>query len=337
MKYNEEGNVVAVPGPSLKLVTVLDPHFSPIAPAARTDDFLESTEDAFRQTIRFAVKVNASAIVIAGDIFHLKSGQKNPHWFMRRIIRLFKEARKEGILVLGIAGNHDLTHGSMVSFETQPVGVLVEGDAMHLLDESSVLFELDGFTVRVAGSSYHHAQADIVRDLKKDGATFLVTTGHFWFGKETGQFFGEPVYGPEYFESSESDALIIGHHHADQGIQQVKGRTFVAHGSMNRVGSHAGDMDRKPAVGLLEITKEGIVGKVARLRVPDAAEIFDLEKREAIVAERKELDEFMHLMANQVMGGDDVSTLMAEMVISPEVRSQVDNYLKDAEAEMSVK
>lgn len=332
MNYNEAGQVVEIQSDSVKFVTVLDLHLSPVTPASRKDDFLESTVDSFRQAIRFATRVGAQGILLAGDVFHLKTASRNPTWFQRRAIALMKEAKKQGLLVLGIAGNHDLTFGSLTSLESQPIGVLVEADVFHLLDDKSVLFKTPEFTVRVAGCSYNHAQASPVRDLKKGGGDeYLVALGHFWFGKETGEFFGEPVYGPAFFKDSEVDVFVIGHHHADQGIPVVGNQTFFAHGSINRIGAHAGDLERRPAVGLLEVTKDGVKGQVARLKVPDAKDIFDVVKQKAIVEERKELEEFMNLISNQVVAGVDVESILGELKLVPEVRKRCDKYLSDAE------
>lgn len=333
MDYNTKLIERVIKGARLRFVTVLDLHLSPVTPTSRKDDFFQSTVDAFRQAARFAVKMECQGMILAGDIFHLKTGSRNPQWFMRAVIMLMKEAKDAGLDMLAIAGNHDLTFGSLVSLESQPIGVLTAADVIHLLDDSSVLYRTAEFTARVAGASYCHSQAAPVRDLKKDGADFLVATGHFWFGKETGEFFGEPVYGPDFFTTSEVDAFVIGHHHADQGIPVVGGKTYFSHGSINRVGAHAGDLERKPAVGLLEITKQGITGKIARLKVADAKEIFDVAQHTSLMEEKKELDEFMNLLSSQVIGAADMGSILEDLHLVPEVRTRVDAYIKEAEAE----
>lgn len=332
-KYNKPDQVVKVDMDTLRWVTILDPHMSPVNPSSRKDNYEEATFECFRQAVRFAVKMNAQGLILAGDIFHLKTGSRNPHGFVRRVIALFKEAKDQGLDVLGIAGNHDLTFGSLVSLENQPIGVLVESDAMHLLDEKSVVYEARGFSVRLAGASYKHAQASPVRDLKKIGCNFLVGVGHFWFGPETGEFFGEPVYGPDYLGQTEVDAYVIGHHHADQGIPVVDGKTYFSHGSMNRIGSHKGDMERRPAVGLLEVTQEGITGKIARLKVADAAEVFNVEQVKVIQEERKELDQFISMISQQITVGSDLGEMLKDMNLSADVRARVDQYLQAAEEE----
>lgn len=332
-EYNKEGQVVEVDSDTIRFVTILDLHLSPVPPVSRKDDFLASTLDALHQARRFAKKMNAQGIILAGDIFHIKTGSRNPHGFVRSVMSNFKEVKSDDLDVLGICGNHDLTFGSLVSLETQPIGVMVEADAMHLLDNKPVTYKGKGFSVKVAGCSYNHAQAAPVRDLKKDGADFLVGVGHFWFGPETGEFFGEPVYGPDYFKDSEVDAFVIGHHHEDMGIPVVGGRTYFTHGSINRIGSHKGDLERRPSVGLLEVTKNGVTGKVARVKVPEVSEVFNLETVKVAQEERVELDKFIEGISQQIMVSTDLNKMVDEMTLPADVKVRVDKYLQEAEEE----
>lgn len=332
MKYNTEGNVLSHPNaPRLGFVTVLDLHLSPTTPASRKDDFLEATLDALRQAMRLAVKMNCVGMIFAGDVFHLKTPGRNPNWFMKRVIEEFVKIQEAGLVVLGVAGNHDLVFGSLASLDQQPIGVLTAAGAFHLLDDRSVLFEANGFSVRVAGSSFEHSKAEKVRDLKKDGATFLVSVGHFWFGPKTGEFYGEPMYGPDYLGNSECDAYVIGHHHIDQGIPRIGDKLYFSHGSINRIGSHEGDADRIPAVGYLEVTAGGITGKIGRLKVPPFADVFDLEKNRAIKEEKKELEEFMSSLSENITFSADVPGILEAMILTVEVREQVNLYIAEAE------
>ena len=72
------------------------------------------------------------------------------------------------------------------------------------------------------------------------------------------------------------------------------------------------------------------------MRAADASEIFDFEKQKAVVEEKKELNEFMNLMANQVVTGVDVGAILSELDLTQEVRSRVDDYLVKAETEAGV-
>lgn len=316
-----------------RAITVLDPHFSPAQTPMRKADFLEEVEDAWRQITAFAVKMQVHAIMVAGDIFHLKQASKAPPWFMNRTLRCFKEPISEGITVVGIGGNHDLPFGSLKYLWNQPLGNLILGGGMHLLDENPVIVEGDGFSVKVAGCSFNHNMAEGTRDLKKEGHSFLVGLGHFWYGPKSGSFFGEPIYGPDYLGQSEVDAFVIGHHHEDQGIPVIGGKTYFVHGSMTRTGMHEGDLKRLPSVGLMSIRKEGIKGTVVRLRHKPSAEIFDLTKKAELAEEDKKLQDFINSLATQGFGATTPEEILKGMPLAANVKKRVAEYLAAAEQE----
>lgn len=312
----------------VRMVTVLDPHFSPQTTPMRKTDWLEETLDAWTQIVTFAASVEAHLILVAGDIFHLKTSSRNPHWFTNKVLKAFKESKTK---IAGIGGNHDLAFGSLISLWNQPIGGLVLAEGMHLLDFDPIVLKANGFSVKVAGCSYDHAKAEATRALRRDGANFLVGVGHFWFGPKSTEFFGEQVYGPDHLNDSEVDAYVIGHHHEDQGIQKSQGKTYFVHGSMNRTGMHQDDMIRKPSCGLMKITKAGIEGTIVRLKVKPSEELFDVVKREEIKQEEAQLEEFVSALATQGITWTDPAELVATMPLSDEVRLRARAYLKAAE------
>lgn len=319
---------IKVVGEEIRIVTVLDPHFSPSATPLRKGDWLEETTESFRQILKFAESAGAALIVVAGDIFHLKTPSRNPLWFVNSVIRLFKESK---VPIAGIAGNHDLAFGRIESLWDRPIGSLVIAGGMTLLDHDPVIIEMGQTKVRIEGSSYEHGSAEAVRSLRKGDANYLIGVGHFWFGPKTGEFFGEPVYGPDFLNSSEVDCYVIGHHHQDQGILRSEGKTYFVHGSMNRTGMHEDDLKRKPAVGLMTIRETSLEGKVVRLRTKPAEEVFDMEVREEMREEERKLEAFVESLAIQGMSWDDPNTLVEMMPISEEVRERAKQYLKTAE------
>lgn len=323
--------VILVPGPEVRLVTVCDPHLCPATPPAWKADMWETTKDAFRQVIRFAEKVQAHGILIAGDLLHLKTPTRNPPWFINEVLQLLNEAKVAGIGVWAIAGNHDLSYGSLVSLYNQPFGTLVLSKALHLLDGQPVILQAEGFSVKVAGCSYQHGSHEPTKNLKKEGNQYLVGLGHFWFG-DTGNFFGEPRWGPDVLSQSEVDAYVIGHHHVDQGIlKSPTGHMFFVHGSMSRTGTHKDDLTRRPAVGLMTISKDGIRGQTCRLRVKPAEELFDLNKRDQLRKGEEELDAFVQMLSTGGMSTTDPYRIVEEIVLDEDVRKRVRLYLDMAE------
>ena len=283
----------------VRLLTILDPHVCPVGPESRLDDYWDSCKKSFAQILGFSIKNKVSAVVVGGDMFHRKSPAKNPVWFLRELIRVLREFEDNGIPVIGIAGNHDLVWGSITSLERQPIGILQAAGVYHLLDEDPVVLKGNGFEVRVVGRSYGVDAVSALLQEKKGAEDYLVGVGHFWYGPKSGDFYGEKVWGPDELEKSEIDVFVIGHHHADQGIQLVNEKYYVVHGSMSQTGVHAHDITRKPSVGLVEFIKEKVARvAVVRLKVSPVEQIFDLEKQKKVVEEKRILDDFLKNLAS---------------------------------------
>ena len=313
------------------LVAICDPHLSPRSPAAYKTNYHELTVATLRKVFDYAHKENADAIIWAGDIFHLKAAQNNPHWFTAEVLNLIKEGSKHGTPQLTIAGNHDLKFGSLEGLKGQPLDTILAAGAMTLLDEHQYLIHSRGLKVRIAGASYHHGRADTFMKLKKNKGEHLVSVGHFWFGSMTGELFGEKIYGPDHLMKAEADTLIIGHHHEDQGVQKIGGQLYVSPGSISRTGSHKHDTQRRPAAAVITITPQGATGKSLRPKLPPVDEIMDLEKKAQIEEEENALEEFIQQMQAAGQKATSPESILDELNPEQEVRTRARQYLQDAE------
>ena len=249
----------------LKVIGIFDPHMSWHNPPVYKVDYWANLKETLRTVFRFAKSNQVDAILFAGDLFHLKTASRNPLSFMAEVINLFREPQLDNIIVAGIAGNHDVLFGNIEKgFDGQPISLLEAAGVYQLLDKEELLFTMNGHSVRIAGESYRHAQAVGCRDKKKKGADRLISVGHFWFGQQSGEFFGEPIYGPDFLGSGEPDIYMIGHHHEDQGIREIAGKHYDSHGSLSRTGSHANDLERRPAASYMEVSPAGIKTQLLR-------------------------------------------------------------------------
>jgi len=317
-----------------KAITICDPHLSAHSPPVYKADYWEIVKETLEKVFRFAVEQECDAILWAGDIFHLKTAIRNPMWFMVDVIHMFREVQERGVRHLGIAGNHDVKYGSVQEgLKGQPLEILIASGLYSLLDWEEWVFTTGSKTIRVAGGSYLHGSADHVRNKKKQDADVLITLGHFWFGRQSGEFFGEQIYGPDYLHSGEADIYVIGHHHEDQGVPEVGGKLYFAHGSPTRTGAHKHDIERRPAVGLIEIDDEGIHHKIIRPKVPTIDECMDLERRKVVMAEQEKIDEFVRIFSESSIDASDprkmLDTLDPNMTV--QVKDKVLEYLDAAE------
>lgn len=317
-----------------RAIALCDPHLSAYSPPVFKTDYWQLTKETLEKVLKFALEQNVDAILWAGDIFHLKSAQRNPTWFLTEVLQIFTQIEKHGIVNLGIAGNHDVKFGTVeAGLWGQPLDLLIKAGVYHLLDQNEVTFQITRHhQVRIAGASYFHGHAHTARDKKKRGAQSLITLGHFWFGPQSGEFFGEPIFGPDYLHAGETDLYVIGHHHEDQGLQQVGGKQYLSPGSMSRTGAHKHDLERRPAASLIEVSEKGIEVKILRPKVPLAEEVMDLEKREQVQQEQHEMNAFISAMSAVKIATTDPKAVLDELNPSTEVRTRVLEYLARAEA-----
>ena len=265
---------------------------------------------------------------------HTPPAYKVEYWPLLMSSEVMQLMRSTSIPQIGIFGNHDIKFGHIEQgLPGQPAELIWTAGVYQLLDETESMFDAGDHRTKIAGSSYIHGQAEVARNKKKDGANWLVTLGHFWFGPETGNFYGEPIFGPDFLGQGETDLYIIGHHHEDQGVQLVNGKQYASVGSLSRTGAHKNDLSRKPAALFIETTKERIETRILRPKVPPAEELMDLVRREQIIKEKAEMTKFIEsLRDTQVTTTTDPREVLKELDADFQTKALVETYLDKAEA-----
>jgi exonuclease SbcD len=323
---------------TIRFIAICDPHLTHLPPAAHKGDYHALVMSALNRVMKFAHENRVDAILWAGDIFHRKTPAQNPLSFISETIRWFKS---HPFSHLAIAGNHDLRFGALTNgLEGSPFDLLLASGAIQLLDESDHSFyaekdqhwEPGELAVQVSGASYHHSQAEPAINKKRhDHVTHMITLGHFWFGPTSGNFWGEAMYGPDKLGQSPTDTWVIGHHHKDQGIHNINGKTYIAPGSVTILGAHEDDLTRRPAVTLIEVTKDGMTTKTLRPTWPPADQILDLTKRDHLKQEKERLDTFTEALAAAHTTAADPEAVLGELNLPTQVRDRALRYLQEAE------
>jgi len=287
----------------IKGLTILDPHFSAYDPPAYKMEYWPLLKNTMNQLTEFVRKEEIDFVLWGGDIFHLKSSGRNPTWMITEVIQIMGAFEGAGALNLGIAGNHDIKYGHInEGLKGQPLEVLIEAGCYRLLDQGDVIFWAEGdLQVRIAGASYQHAQAEATRDKKKLGAKYLISTGHFWFGPVTGEFFGEPR------------------------------KMFDSHGSITRTGAHKHDIERNPKAGLIEIDANEIKMTLIKPKLPPVEEILDLERRQELVREKEDMAEFIETLQDTIMTTFDPKDILDEIAPDKIVKERSLQYIEEAE------
>lgn len=281
--------------PRLAFVFRTDTHVSDKSPASWKGDYPSEIWSNLEQVGQLALKHGAAAVLDGGDFFHVKSASKNPHALVRRAAQIHKAY---SCPTFCIEGNHDLSYNDLGSIEKQPLGVLyASGVFNHLREE---VFQDGKLRVRVVGVPYNPTRslADLRAIQKKPGDTYLIAIVHALAGRspppQVEDFFGEPVFRYEDLVTPEGpDVWMFGHWHRDQGIEVIGGKHFVNQGALSRGALIRENLQRTPKVALIEATPAKLVVQPAPLIVLPAEEVFDLERKEQVEAERRDIDDFI--------------------------------------------
>jgi DNA repair exonuclease SbcCD nuclease subunit len=317
----------------IKFVWRTDVHLSDRAPASRKDDWTETVLGKLRQTILVANKIKADAILDGGDFFHIKSPGRNSHELIRKVADLHAEC---ACPVYANVGNHDCVYGDYAYIDQQPLGVLYStGVFKRLYDEHEAVFtDDDGMKVRVIGIPYHGTKYDMERfyNIEKGDEDYLIVIAHVLASAKGGTMFeNEDIVKYDDIAYLNVDAWLFGHWHKDQGVRTVNGAPFVNIGSLVRGALTQDSMTRKPCMAVLTITKEaGVKVQQVGLRVQDAEEVFDTERREQVEARTSTIDAFVASLRDRLVDSDKptLESAVETMDLSDDVRETAILYLE---------
>jgi exonuclease SbcD len=325
---------------SINLVWRTDVHLADKGPSSRKDDWTDTVFDKLDQVRRVAAKVNAAAIFDGGDFFNIKSPSRNSHALVHRTA---EHHANYPCPVYCTPGNHDAVYGDYSFLPQQPLGVLFStGVFKRLYDEHEAVFTQDGVKVRVVGIPYHGTTYDMERftSIEKGDEDILICVAHVLASRKGGTMFeGEDIVKYKDLVDTAPDVFLFGHWHKDQGVEQIGDKTFVNIGSLTRGALSQDEVQRRPACAILTCnpaTKDApasVTTTVVRLRVKDAAEVFDVEARERQIQRQVEMDSFVNSIRDTLTRSDttgDLSTLITDMDLSGDIRERALSYLERA-------
>lgn len=280
-------------------LTFNDAHFADVAPESRLDeDYSGSILAKLDQIVKVVKKLNAKAIINAGDLFHIKTASRNSHAMMQRLMKQLRE-----VPVLSIAGNHDIAMDRLDTLSRQPLGDLIESGVTEHIHLSPRIYEDNGSRVKVVGVSYapnlsEYADAE---ELKRGDCDRVILALHCSASPKGGDFFGEAVFSYSQLKDMfpEVDVFVLGHLHFYTGIHKVKDAHFINIGALTRCSLHLDNLQRKVQAGLIKIAKDGVVCKGLELRVHPAESVLSVERHEAAKEERKQIDQFIQSLATE--------------------------------------
>jgi DNA repair exonuclease SbcCD nuclease subunit len=324
----------------MKFIGLNDVHLAHKGPVTRTDDWPETVFGKLGQVSALAKKVKAAGVLIAGDVFHLKS--RVTHGLVWRLLDWAQDLRNHDIEVCAVAGNHDLLYDRIDSLPEQALGVLFKSGLFTNVAESTLVITRDGQEVRVAGVPYplasNPASYDHLRwSLDRKPSILLAHT----FANETGRpSFGEAAISYQWLlEHLGFTAYHFGHDHTNYGIVEYPRdghpTYFIQIGSLTRGSLSKENTERRPAIYLLDVGGEMTSAMQVQINIRPASEVFDLALKQRKEEEHDAITKFVgDISAGLHAGGPvDFRQHVANMNVSEAVRERVLAYIAAAEGQ----
>lgn len=315
---------------TFRFVFLKDPHFDLFGPASRKDNYLETLLQEMDQIAEICKKIDAKALIIAGDVFLRTDPYRIPYKLVTGMMDYF---RRFPVPVCGIIGNHDAQTG-LEHYEKYPISVLIKSGVYQFLDENPMIIEENGFKVKIGGVSYQKDPLSKLNAYKKGDEDYLIMVAHMFLAERPGDFFGERVYGIKEFDEAEFDILGVGHEHVNKGIYTRNGKTFINSGQVSRVSASEEDRNLEPKVVVFTVSsspEKGCKFKEIPLSYKPADVIFGPEVEKEWKEDIVDWDNFVDKMEDILERNTivDLSSLINETDYSNEAKEKARAYVME--------
>lgn len=326
-----------------------DLHLSDTNPVSRTDSYIDELFGLLDQMARLAHAQQATAILVAGDIFHHKAKVSIPT--LVRLVTWCRTLAAAGIDVVTIPGNHDLLHNRYESLESQALGLLYALGAMINVSQpqcpARTYLRGNDAVVHVGGVAFPDAfeiekwrLANTAMPLFGHANSRRIVLGHCFASPEGGDYFGDPVLAyDDIYTACPADVYVFGHDHRDGGIMKLdRGDPddpayFVNLGAIARGSIAHDDINRTICCALIRIGPQVTVQRV-KLNAKPAADIFDLTAKAQRDADQQAIEQFVTTLQDTLAtlgSGKSVEDHLAVLSLPNEVRTRMMRYIADAE------
>lgn len=304
-----------------KILFLADLHLSPVSPGSRTDDYTEASFAKLEQVRSLIERLEVDALVILGDIFHLKSWSKNPYWLTNRFVEWLFTVDQLGCEIVVVVGNHDVPYGNTEFIRKQPIGTILAQPFVKrslILNDPYIKIDVHDFDPAFV--------KDDLNQYKRDGAKFHIICAHNAL-MERGQLPGEPTVNFHEFDL-DCDVLAFGHIHHPTVIQKVNDIWFINPGAMMRGSLAKENLKREINVVLMRFD-EDIKYKKFALDVAPSEQVFDLVKKEREDTRDDKIADFVDMLdtASKATLSTDPSAILDDMDVARSIKKVAQIYL----------
>lgn len=335
----------------MKFLYYGDLHCSESSPKYRTDDFELTRKEKINEIIEIGKRENVVAFLQGGDFLNSNNisneylNQIKEEWgFVDGLEDVILEVlmknkseddllkaikRTKRIPTVGIIGNHELIGNNIYSYPNTSLATLVSSGFMRLVTKDNpLILKEDGISVAITGANYNHDidgndKSNYIIDNKLADYHIHLVHGML-MDKSYGNKFAHTTIQEIAFKTK-ANLTINGHDHIGYPLQTIDGKMFVNPGSPVRLSASKKEMNRKPKVLIIEVTKSGITVKDVYLSC--AKEGSEVLSREHII--KKELKENKVAEIQTIINkanvgkGLDITQIMNNIAVNKNIKKDI--------------
>lgn len=317
-----------------QIICVGDLHLTDRPPVNATESYTDDIIDMLTWTTNYAVEHGIRCIVWAGDIFHHKSPARTSHALVQRVMNVAEYARSQGIEIVVIVGNHDITNDRLDSLERQPLGVLAAAGLIRLLDGwhpelplFGVPWRQDWTTNEVSAAEAFQAWRDEPEKWSNREHALAVTHAPIYPpGEDEKQMFElVPVMGIDglSYAMGNKGYLYYGHIHEDHGIFEFQGVTYCNVGALSRGSLTEYNIERQIKIAVWD-SETGFTEVVVPHK--PASEVFKIEQATERKQDKLDLDQFLSDIGSTTIDITSVRSVIESISGRPDVNERVKRH-----------
>lgn len=350
----------------MKFLYFGDKHERRTAPENRMDDYNETQKNKTREIISLGRKHGVSAFLQPGDFFDTANpgndfvseiagmwGGGNAHDLLSKFRS--GQMKEEEVLkamhnyipMIGVAGNHELYGNNINTLDKTAIGLLNKWGLMRFATKENPYFFYteDGMKIAITGTHYHldidtpeHINDYIVDE--KLGDFHIHIVHGMLSNKSMGSFIRHTLV--EEISDTKADLTISGHDHIGFPLTEIDGKWFVNPGGVTRMSNNLKEINRKPKVLLIEITKrEGLkLEEIFLKSAPPGDLVLNRKKIEERKKRENRIEDFKKAVKDAgVRKSTDIIEIIRDMSDSKEIPStfkeDLVNRVTDKKVEMN--
>jgi predicted phosphodiesterase len=319
----------------MRAILLGDVHLADRPPSVRTEDYADLIIGKLRFSVQTAIEEKVDALILAGDVFHIKRPDRTSHALVQRALDTFTEAQKAGIEVMAVPGNHDMQHDRLDSLEKQPLGVLFKSGVKPLMGRHPHL-PVHGIPYLQDWGDLHGwlGTDETVGQSPIDTRTLVVTHAPIMPPGRSAPF--EYIDATHWANAQGAGRLYYGHIHDTHGAFRAgdEGLGFCNQGALSRGSLHESDLQRKPAITLYD-TDGDEESCWRRIEVPHrpASEVYTLTQVRSAEHNREQMSEFIRRIGSVSINTISIEALSAHLAtldIPADVKSAVLELVEEA-------